>query len=61
MPIDVRPRTPAAPRSCGSDNSTTSSYSYNRVFDVDIPVGAGTTLSYYLFPQSGGNLDMAQR
>ncbi|WP_433216903.1 GH92 family glycosyl hydrolase [Dactylosporangium sp. CS-047395] len=43
----------------GADTSATSSYSYNRVFDVDIPVGAGTTLSYWVFPQSGGNLDVA--
>ncbi|UWZ60211.1 GH92 family glycosyl hydrolase [Dactylosporangium aurantiacum] len=33
--------------------------SYNRVFDVDIPVGAASTLSYWVFPQSGGNLDVA--
>ncbi|MER7281242.1 GH92 family glycosyl hydrolase [Dactylosporangium sp. NPDC000244] len=43
----------------GADTSTTTSYSYNRVFDVDIAVGPGTTLSYWVFPQSGGNLDVA--
>ncbi len=30
----------------GADTSATSSHSYNRVFDVDIPVGASSTLSY---------------
>ena len=43
----------------GNDTSTTASYSYNRVFDVDLPVTAATTLSYWLFPQSGGHLDVA--
>ncbi|MEV4508031.1 GH92 family glycosyl hydrolase [Dactylosporangium sp. NPDC049525] len=43
----------------GADTSTTSSYSYNRVFDVDIVVGASTTLSYWVLPQRGGNLDVA--
>ncbi|GAA3230870.1 GH92 family glycosyl hydrolase [Dactylosporangium siamense] len=43
----------------GSDTSATTSYAYNRVFDVDIAVGTSTTLSYWVFPQSGGNLDVA--
>ncbi|GAA1531736.1 hypothetical protein GCM10009827_056870 [Dactylosporangium maewongense] len=43
----------------GADTSATTSYSYNRVFDVDIAVGAATTLSYWVFPQGGGNLDVA--
>ncbi|MEV6928138.1 GH92 family glycosyl hydrolase [Dactylosporangium sp. NPDC051485] len=43
----------------GYDTSTTGSYSYNRVFDVDIPIGPGSTLSYWVYPQSGGNLDVA--
>ncbi|WP_433062817.1 GH92 family glycosyl hydrolase [Dactylosporangium sp. CS-033363] len=43
----------------GADTSATTSYSYNRILDVDIPVGSATTLSYWLFPQSGGNLDVA--
>lgn len=43
----------------GSDTSATTSYSYNRIFDVDLPVTAATTLSYWVYPQSGGNLDVA--
>jgi predicted alpha-1,2-mannosidase len=43
----------------GADLSATSSYSYNRVFDVDIAVTSTTTLSYWVFPQSGGHLDVA--
>ncbi|WP_205650481.1 hypothetical protein [Actinoplanes solisilvae] len=43
----------------GNDQSTTTSYSYNRVFDVDLPVTADSTLSYWLYPQSGGHLDLA--
>ncbi|MEV0131502.1 GH92 family glycosyl hydrolase [Dactylosporangium sp. NPDC050688] len=43
----------------GNDTSATSSYSYNRVFDVDIPIGATSTLSYWVYPQSGGHLDVA--
>ncbi|MFF5289025.1 GH92 family glycosyl hydrolase [Paractinoplanes globisporus] len=43
----------------GADTSTTSSYSYNRILDVNIPIVAGTTLSYWVYPQSGGNLDVA--
>ncbi|MEU8610563.1 GH92 family glycosyl hydrolase [Actinoplanes sp. NPDC048791] len=43
----------------GNDTSATSSYSYNRVFDVDLPVTAATTLSYWVYPQSGGHLDVA--
>ena len=36
----------------GTDNSATSSFSYNKVFDVRIPVSAGTQLSYWIYPQS---------
>jgi predicted alpha-1,2-mannosidase len=43
----------------GSDQSTTASYSYNRIFDVDVAVTATTSLSYWVYPQSGGNLDVA--
>jgi predicted alpha-1,2-mannosidase len=43
----------------GSDTSTTTSYSYNRIFDVDVAVTASTSLSYWVYPQSGGNLDVA--
>jgi predicted alpha-1,2-mannosidase len=43
----------------GNDLSATSSFSYNRIFDVDIPIGAGSTLSYWVYPQSGGHLDVA--
>jgi predicted alpha-1,2-mannosidase len=43
----------------GNDLSATSSYSYNRVFDVDVAVSATTTLSYWVYPQSGGHLDVA--
>ncbi|MFC4043224.1 GH92 family glycosyl hydrolase [Dactylosporangium siamense] len=43
----------------GNDLSATTSFSYNRVFDVDIPVGSASTLSYWVYPQSGGHLDVA--
>jgi predicted alpha-1,2-mannosidase len=43
----------------GTDLSATSSYSYNRIFDVDVPVTATSTLSYWVYPQSGGHLDVA--
>jgi predicted alpha-1,2-mannosidase len=43
----------------GNDQSATSSYSYNRIFDVDLPVTATTSLSYWVYPQSGGHLDVA--
>jgi hypothetical protein len=34
----------------GRDNSTTTSYSYNKVFDVNIPVNSSTQLSYWIHP-----------
>ncbi|MEV6301376.1 GH92 family glycosyl hydrolase [Actinoplanes sp. NPDC051861] len=43
----------------GNDTSTTSSYSYNRIFDVDLAVTATSALSYWIYPQSGGHLDVA--
>ncbi|MEV4136514.1 GDSL-type esterase/lipase family protein [Dactylosporangium sp. NPDC049742] len=35
----------------GADNSATQSYSYQRIFATDLPVGAATTLSYWIHPQ----------
>ncbi|MEV0570075.1 GDSL-type esterase/lipase family protein [Dactylosporangium sp. NPDC050588] len=35
----------------GADNSATQSYSYQRIFATDLPVGAATTLSYWIYPQ----------
>ncbi|MEN0129193.1 MAG: GH92 family glycosyl hydrolase [Brevundimonas sp.] len=43
----------------GNDLSATGSFSYNRVFDVDIPVTSSTTLTYWIYPQAGGHLDVA--
>ncbi|KUL33026.1 GH92 family glycosyl hydrolase [Actinoplanes awajinensis] len=43
----------------GNDLSATTSYSYQKVFDVDLPVTTGSTLSYWVYPQSGGHLDVA--
>lgn len=36
----------------GTDTSASGSYSYNRVFDVHLPLTAGTTLTYWIYPQS---------
>jgi lysophospholipase L1-like esterase len=36
----------------GSDTSAAGSYSYNRVFDVHLPLTTGTTLTYWSYPQS---------
>ena len=36
----------------GNDADATRSFSYNKVFDVRIPVTASTTLSYWIYPQS---------
>jgi lysophospholipase L1-like esterase len=35
----------------GNDTSATGSYSYNRVFNVHIPLTGTTTLSYWIYPQ----------
>ncbi|WP_285559617.1 GH92 family glycosyl hydrolase [Actinoplanes regularis] len=43
----------------GNDQSATSSYSYQRIFDVNLPVTAASRLSYWVYPQSGGHLDVA--
>ena len=34
----------------GSDNSATQSYSYQRIFAADLPVGASSVLSYWIYP-----------
>jgi lysophospholipase L1-like esterase len=35
----------------GNDTDATRSFSYNRVFDVHIPIAADTTLSYWILPE----------
>ncbi|WP_442788580.1 GDSL-type esterase/lipase family protein [Dactylosporangium sp. NBC_01737] len=35
----------------GSDNSATQSYSYQRIFAADLPIGASSVLSYWIYPQ----------
>jgi len=35
----------------GSDNSATQSYSYQRIFAADLPIGPSSTLSYWIYPQ----------
>ena len=35
----------------GSDNSASTSYSYNKVFDVNITVTADMSLTYWIYPQ----------
>ena len=35
----------------GNDTSSSTSYSYNKVFDVNIPVTASTKLGYWVFPE----------
>jgi hypothetical protein len=35
----------------GNDTSAARSYSYNKVFDVHLPVAADTVLSYWIYPQ----------
>ncbi|MGG2201059.1 GH92 family glycosyl hydrolase [Paenibacillus validus] len=41
----------------GKAASTGSSYTYNKVFDVNIPVKPNTTISYWIYPQSKSALD----
>ncbi|WP_432836639.1 SGNH/GDSL hydrolase family protein [Dactylosporangium sp. CA-092794] len=36
----------------GTDTSASRSYSYNRVFDVHIPIASGTRLTYWIYPQT---------
>ena len=38
----------------GIDNDGTRSFSYNKVFDVNIPVTSTTKLSYWIYPQAQG-------
>ncbi|WP_433061023.1 GDSL-type esterase/lipase family protein [Dactylosporangium sp. CS-033363] len=35
----------------GSDNSTTQSYSYQRIYAADVPLVASSVLSYWIYPQ----------
>jgi predicted alpha-1,2-mannosidase len=45
-------------RYAGRHTATGRAYSYNKVFDVNVPVGKDTALSYRIFPQmSDGDLD----
>ncbi|WP_416959114.1 GH92 family glycosyl hydrolase [Streptomyces sp. Agncl-13] len=45
-------------RYAGRHTATGRAYSYNKVFDVNVPVGKDTSLSYRIFPQmSDGDLD----
>jgi predicted alpha-1,2-mannosidase len=45
-------------RYAGRHTATGRAYSYNKVFDVNVPVGKDTALSYKIFPQmSDGDLD----
>ena len=37
----------------GIDNDTSRSFSYNKIFDVNIPVTATTQLSYWIYPEIG--------
>jgi predicted alpha-1,2-mannosidase len=39
----------------GMDLDGVRSFSYNRLFDVNIPVAAGTKLSYWIYPQSSAS------
>ncbi|MEV0130887.1 SGNH/GDSL hydrolase family protein [Dactylosporangium sp. NPDC050688] len=43
----------------GTDASASGSYSYNRVFDVHLPLTAGTTLTYWIYPQSVNGTSVA--
>lgn len=43
----------------GTDTSASGSYSYNRVFDVHLPLTAGTTLTYWIYPQSANGTYVA--
>lgn len=37
----------------GKDDSSSSSYSYNKVFDVNLVISTDTVLSYWIFPEQG--------
>jgi lysophospholipase L1-like esterase len=43
----------------GNDLSATSSYSYNKLYDVHLPITAATTLSYWIYPQSANASSVA--
>ncbi len=43
----------------GNDTSASQSYSYNRVFDVHLLIGAGTMLSYWIYPQQANGRSVA--
>ncbi|MDP9817301.1 SGNH/GDSL hydrolase family protein [Spirilliplanes yamanashiensis] len=43
----------------GDDRSATVSYSYNRVFDVHVPVTAATVLRYRILPQQAAGASVA--
>jgi hypothetical protein len=43
----------------GNDTSAVQSYSYNRVFDVHLPVAADTVLSYWIYPQQRNGTHVA--
>ncbi|WP_326999700.1 SGNH/GDSL hydrolase family protein [Dactylosporangium sp. NBC_01737] len=43
----------------GNDTSASGSYSYNRVFDVHLALTAGTTLTYWIYPQSANGTYVA--
>ncbi len=43
----------------GSDNSATQSYSYQRVFAADLPIGATSVLSYWIYPQQAAGTFVA--
>ncbi len=43
----------------GNDTSATQSYSYNRVFDVHLPVARDTVLSYWIYPQQHNGTHVA--
>jgi lysophospholipase L1-like esterase len=43
----------------GNDTSATQSYSYNRVFDVHVPIESATTLTYWIYPQQANATSVA--
>lgn len=43
----------------GNDLSTSQSYSYNRLFDVDLVLTTGTVLAYWIYPQTADATSVA--
>ncbi len=43
----------------GNDTSAAQSYSYNRIFDVHLPVAANTVLRYWIYPQQRNGTHVA--